>query len=307
MGEELNQPRSLKDYMYPTRASQPSCIILPADDGQFELKASTIHMLPVFRGVDAENPYHHVRDFEDICGTLRFNQMSEESLKLRLFLFSLKEKAKSWLRALQPQSIRTWDDLTKEFIKKFFPNHKTATICQSLDGFVQLEGLVVRTRTIVESMCNDAFIDKSVDETWTFLIEVAEKTQQWESIFEPKKTTPVANVHKIKSDFEEKTNVASLARRVEALELQKNVKTTAPTLRDQIEIATCAACHSSNHLVDSCPDLQDFHESRLEQANALYHKHENNPFSHTYNPGWRNHPNFSWSKGPVQGGTTSNN
>ncbi|XP_026450681.1 uncharacterized protein LOC113350774 [Papaver somniferum] len=226
-------------------------------------------MLPVFRGVDAENPYHHVRDFEDICGNLRFNQMPEESLKLRLFPFSLKEKAKSWLHALQPQSIRTWDsweDLTKEFFKKIFPNHKTATIRQ-----------------------------------------IAEKTQQWESIREPKKTGPVANVHRIESDFEEKANVASLARRVEALELLKNVKTTAPTLCDQIEMATRAACHSSEHLVDSCPDLQAFHESRFEQANALYHKQENNPYSQTYNPGWRNISNFSWSKGPVQGGTPSNN
>lgn len=140
MGEELNQDRSMKEHMYPTRASLPSCIVLPADAGQFELKSSTTHMLPVFRGVDAENPYNHVRDFEDICGTLHFNQMSEESLKLRLFPFSLKEKAKSWLHALQPQSIRTWEDLTKEFFKRFLPNHKTATIRQSLNSFVQLEG-----------------------------------------------------------------------------------------------------------------------------------------------------------------------
>ncbi|XP_026378326.1 uncharacterized protein LOC113272743 [Papaver somniferum] len=60
MSEELNQDRSIKEYMYPTRASHPSCIILPADADQFELKESTIHMLPVFRGVDDENPYHHV-------------------------------------------------------------------------------------------------------------------------------------------------------------------------------------------------------------------------------------------------------
>ncbi|XP_026378156.1 uncharacterized protein LOC113272548 [Papaver somniferum] len=72
-------------------------------------------------------------------------------------------------------------------------------------------------------------------------------------------------------------------------------------------MATCATCHNSDHLVDNCPDLHEFQESRVEQANALYHKQENNPYSHTYNPRWRNHPNFSWSKGPIQGGTTSNN
>ncbi|XP_026396259.1 uncharacterized protein LOC113290886 [Papaver somniferum] len=71
-------------------------------------------------------------------------------------------------------------------------------------------------------------------------------------------------------------------------------------------MATCAACHSSDYLVDSCSYLHAFQESRFKQANALYHKQEQPLFSDLH-PGWRNHPNFSWSKGPVKGGTTSNN
>lgn len=94
---------------------------------------------------------------------------------------------------------------------------------------------------------------------------------------------------------------------METLELQKNVKTTAPTLGDQIETAICVACHGSDHLVASCPYLQEFQESKTEQANALYQKQENNPYSQTYNPGWKNHPNFSWFKGPVQGILAGNN
>ncbi|XP_026378586.1 uncharacterized protein LOC113273028 [Papaver somniferum] len=297
----------MKEYMYPTRESQPSCIILPADAGQFELKASTIHMFPMFRGVNAENPYHHVRDFEDICGTLRFDQMPKESLKLRLFPFSLKEKAKSWLNALQPQSIGTREEITKEFFKKFFPNHKTVEIRQSMNNSVQLEGLDVSTRSTVESMCNGAIIDKSSKEAWNFLFEFTEKNQQWDSIREPIKTTHVANVHIIESDFEGNIKIASLARRIEAIELQQNAKTTAATVRDQIETSHCAACHSSDYLVDCCTDLQAFHEFKVEQANALCQKQEKNPYSQTYNLEWRNHPNFSWSKGPVQGRTTSNN
>ncbi|MED6162704.1 hypothetical protein PIB30_073109 [Stylosanthes scabra] len=32
---------------------------------------------------------------------------------------------------------------------------------------------------------------------------------------------------------------------------------------------------------------------------------QNDPYSNTYNPGWRNHPNFSW--GGTQGQRTNNN
>ena len=35
--------------------------------------------------------------------------------------------------------------------------------------------------------------------------------------------------------------------------------------------------------------------------NATYTRPNYNPYSKTYNPGWRNHPNFSWSQsGPEQ-------
>src|SRR5206468_6386767 len=103
MGENLNQardgnpPMTLRDYMNPTRTSQRSCIQLPHSTAHFELKPSIIQMLPLFRRVENENPYHHVRDFEEICGTIRFPNMSDEIVKLRLFPFSLREKAKSWL------------------------------------------------------------------------------------------------------------------------------------------------------------------------------------------------------------------
>ena len=35
-------------------------------------------------------------------------------------------------------------------------------------------------------------------------------------------------------------------------------------------------------------------ECRNDQANAINTLNKPNPYSQTYNPGWRNHPNFSW-------------
>ncbi|XP_026378301.1 uncharacterized protein LOC113272716 [Papaver somniferum] len=168
------------------------------------------------------------------------------------------------------------------------------------------EGLDFATRTLVESMCNGEFTDKSADESWAFLHEVSEKTQQWESDRAPRKSTIRGNVHKIESDFEGNAKIASLVRRVEALELEKSMKSAATTSWNQVEVYNCVECNSSDYLVDNFPQFHAFQESRPEQANLLYQKHENNPYSQTYNPGWRNHPNFSWSKVPVQGGNPGN-
>ncbi|KAL2472533.1 Uncharacterized protein Adt_40669 [Abeliophyllum distichum] len=48
-------------------------------------------------------------------------------------------------------------------------------------------------------------------------------------------------------------------------------------------------------------------ESCTDQANALnmMRKPSYNPYSNTYNPGWRDHPNFSWSQGGQQDNTAS--
>ena len=39
---------TLKNYMYPTRSTQPSCITLPALMANFEIKSGMMQILPVF-------------------------------------------------------------------------------------------------------------------------------------------------------------------------------------------------------------------------------------------------------------------
>jgi hypothetical protein len=47
---------------------------------------------------------------------------------------------------------------------------------------------------------------------------------------------------------------------------------------------------------NDCPTLPSFKECLHEQAHALksFQRPIHSPYSQTYNPGWRNHPNFNW-------------
>jgi hypothetical protein len=47
-----------------------------------------------FLGLDYENPYHHLRGFEQLCACLTISGMSHETLWWKLFPFSLNERAK---------------------------------------------------------------------------------------------------------------------------------------------------------------------------------------------------------------------
>jgi hypothetical protein len=43
-----------------------------------------------------ENPYHHLHEFEEMCSCLSISGMTQETLKWKLFHFSLTGKAKQW-------------------------------------------------------------------------------------------------------------------------------------------------------------------------------------------------------------------
>ncbi|CAL8135446.1 unnamed protein product [Prunus armeniaca] len=70
MGDQVNEGenppvRTLNDYLHPSRTASPSCIVFPANMPNYDFKPGMIQLLPIFHGMDSEDPYVHVREFED--------------------------------------------------------------------------------------------------------------------------------------------------------------------------------------------------------------------------------------------------
>uniref|UniRef100_A0A2N9EFX0 Retrotransposon gag domain-containing protein n=1 Tax=Fagus sylvatica TaxID=28930 RepID=A0A2N9EFX0_FAGSY len=114
---------TMYQLLHPTQSSIPSCIMFPPNAPHVEIKQGLMAILPDFRGLENENPYVHVRAFEEVIGSFYAQNVIETS-KLRFFPFSLKDKAKGWLYTLKPRSIGNWGEMTQEFYKKFFPPYK---------------------------------------------------------------------------------------------------------------------------------------------------------------------------------------
>ncbi|RVW20523.1 hypothetical protein CK203_115283 [Vitis vinifera] len=57
-----------------------------------------------FHGMERENPYAHIKEFEDVCNTFREGGASIDLMRLKLFPFTLKDKAKIWLNSLRPRT-----------------------------------------------------------------------------------------------------------------------------------------------------------------------------------------------------------
>jgi len=81
-GEFIEPPQSLK----------------PITASSYELCPSFIAMVreQTFSGLDYENPYHHLWEFEQLYACLTISDMSHETLRWKLFPFSIDERAKQW-------------------------------------------------------------------------------------------------------------------------------------------------------------------------------------------------------------------
>ncbi|XP_073158941.1 uncharacterized protein [Henckelia pumila] len=65
--------------------------------------------------------------------------VSDDAICLRLFCFSLRYKAKAWLKNLLAGSITTWEDLAKAFLTKYFPPSKSMKLRADITTFSQGE------------------------------------------------------------------------------------------------------------------------------------------------------------------------
>ena len=112
---QLSAPKG--EFLEPRQSSKP--IIASS----YELRPSFIAMVQeqTFSGFDYENPYHHLREFEQLCACLTILSISQETLRWKLFPFSLNERAKQWYAHNVGKVAGDWEELRDRFCLAFFP------------------------------------------------------------------------------------------------------------------------------------------------------------------------------------------
>ncbi|KAL6348603.1 hypothetical protein AAG906_016123 [Vitis piasezkii] len=314
-----NEFRSMRDRMHPPRMSAPSCIV-PSTE-QLVIRPHIVPLLPTFHGMESENPYAHIKEFEDVCNTFRDGGASIDLMRLKLFPFTLKDKAKIWLNSLRPRSIHTWTDLQAEFLKKFFPTHRTNGLKRQISNFSAKEnekfyecwerymeainacphhgfdtwllvsyfydGMSSSMKQLLKTMCGGISDIKGWDEP--------NKGEVGKMKSQPNAFHAKAGMYTLNEDVDMKAKFAAMTRRLEKLELKKmhEVQAVAET---PVQVKPCSICQSYEHLVEECPTIPIAREMFGDQANVIgqFKPNSNASYGNTYNSSWRNHPNFSW-------------
>src|SRR5438270_9701051 len=95
--------KKLRDYHTSmTEGYGPSIVRPPIAQNNFELKPGFISMIQdhvQFFGLPTEDPNQHIANFLEYCDTVKMNGVSNDAIRLRLFSFSLRDKAKAWVQS----------------------------------------------------------------------------------------------------------------------------------------------------------------------------------------------------------------
>jgi len=116
----------------------PAIVIppLPENTKATKIKGYIYSCMTYFHGLETENPYKHMASFNSLINEI--NELTNrERVVVILFLKTLKDKAKEWLRILLAKSIASWDELTTAFLHKYFPIYRTLEIRKNIMGFIQ--------------------------------------------------------------------------------------------------------------------------------------------------------------------------
>ena len=99
----------------------------------------TLVRKPSCSGLESENPYHHLLDFERLCSLFAIAGMTQDTLKWKLFPFSLQGKAEQWYTYTVGSAHDNRDELRDKFCLEFFPMSRIIALHRDIRSFQQNE------------------------------------------------------------------------------------------------------------------------------------------------------------------------
>ncbi|KAM0019899.1 putative retrotransposon gag domain-containing protein [Helianthus debilis subsp. tardiflorus] len=274
-----------------------------------------VHNMVKFHGLPDEDPYRHIANFLEICGLLEFCGTfkivgaSVDAIRLRLFPFTLRDKAQLWRRSLHVGSVTTWDAMAEKFVSKYFPPSKTNKLRKVIYNFRQedgeslyetwerfndllrkcpthrispesqvrmfYDGLSIQTSEVIDIASGLSLFTITPEAAFDLIEKAAMRDYHWEPIRDKPSTL---GVHEVDA-------ITSLTAKLEALNRKIEQMQQVNALRVSCEL--CGGPHPSR----DCQQGNMFasHEQVDYMENQV--RPQNDSYNNTYNPSQRNYPN----------------
>ncbi|XP_021751824.1 uncharacterized protein LOC110717431 [Chenopodium quinoa] len=327
MGENPPQPL-LRDYNHPNAFQLRSGIRLPTTNANnFELSPQLIRMIQSdqFGGSPHECPFAHLDNFLELCTTIKQNNISEEFIRMHMFQFSLRDKAKHWLRTVEEGSLSTWDEVTRAFLGKYCPPEKTAELRRKITNFNQdidetlseawerfkdytrkcphhgftswiivqsfYDGLTPISRANLDSGAGGSLKKLSVDDAYKMIEEVAKHYAYGGDRRQPQ--TKKGGIHDLSA-------IDLIASKFDMLAHKLDQATLTPSSSSS-QVMSCETCGGNDHLSSYCNSTNQEQAAAIGQRNEQYSQSHNQSWKPQHNTGWK-----QYNQGPPQNNYNQN-
>ncbi|XP_050919795.1 uncharacterized protein LOC127137369 [Lathyrus oleraceus] len=260
--------------------------------------------------------------------SLKIEGNSEEAKKLVMFPFTLSEDAEEWFYSLPAGSITTWQQMETTFLNKYFPasayirkrydivNFKqkegeslgdaykrfkrllVACPTHNMDATKQMKNFVNGLRLKTKQLIDTAAGGSTNFTTATGIKKIIEAIAANEhlELYDRSVSQPEGII-----DLKLANQVVKMEDQIVA-EVERRLKKMAIDTQTVAQVQQVQPTHTSNCEICGGPHLTVHCVATVQQIEEIKFLRQNNPYSNTYNPGWKTHPNFSWKdqQGNVQ-------
>ncbi|XP_038896560.1 uncharacterized protein LOC120084813 [Benincasa hispida] len=283
-----------------------------------------------FGGLQGEDPHAHLTSFVDICSAFSILGVTPEELRLYLFPYTLRDEARRWAQSLEPDEINAWDQLVERFMNRFFssavnPRRRGDVLNFEQKGYETLSTAWVRfrqlvkscphigipdcimmenfyngldqpTQAVVDASVAEGLMDKSYMEVKSILDRISRDSDEWldtefeeRSLEQERVEGAIVPVDTMSTLVDQVTIMTSLLQTMANQQRHLSQGSTQANVLTHMAAMNCIQC-GEGHSVE-------VYSWNQQSVYPIY----NEPFGNTYNPGWRNHPTFSWDRNHNQG------
>ncbi|KAK1433898.1 hypothetical protein QVD17_10816 [Tagetes erecta] len=317
--------QGVDSHFRPAITVNSSPVIPPIQRGRaFEVRPQCLGILPHFHGTALEEPYLHISEFEASCSTIGGQGFSPDEVKLVLFQFTLKDKAKQWFLSLPSASIHTWRDMQQQFLDEYYTSQRTSDARRSIRGFTQqsgeqfheawhrfkellrtcphhgidkwelisafYDGLSPEDARDVNSTSAGTFTFNHVDDDWNILERMSINSKKTAQTSRRSRGSSLKTVN----DHAAMDRIAKLERELASIKVGKS---QVANISGGYEI--CETCDDIGHTSETCYMNMGRNEE-VHQVQAQGDRKQYDMNSNTYHPGLRNHPNLRYGNSTNQ-------
>jgi hypothetical protein len=114
----------------------------PAPEANFyDIKLALLNLVmkEQFSGISTDDAAAHFNNFVELCEMQKYKDVDGDIIKLKLFPFSLRGRAKDWLLSLPRNRIDSWVPCKDAFIGKYYPPTKIVSLRSDIMKFKQFD------------------------------------------------------------------------------------------------------------------------------------------------------------------------